>query len=472
MCPETFEVFEDCIGLYATDRTDADSLVKLIKDVLIRLCLPLQHCRGQCYDGASNMSGRRSGVATRIQLEEPRALYVHCMGHSLNLAVQDTSRSVKVMADAFDTMLELAKVFKYSAKKKSILLKVKADLSPESMGIRPLCPTRWTVRAESLRSVVLNYSVIHGALNDIIEEYRGNSEATSQARGIMVTMEKFSFLFGVVVGEQLFSITDTLSKALQKKTMCALEAKRLAAATISSLKEKRSDDDFDTIWDDLLKKADELECEEPILPRRRRAPKRIDEANSTVHYDSTPEDMYRRYYFEILDRLIGEIERRFESPSFTFYSKVEGLLENAAVGDNIPPEDVREVVHHFKEDLIETELLTELKMVKNVYSEKSFEYKLFKEKIALYKSIFPQTSRLLQLLLVMPATSATAERSFSSLRHVKSYLRTTMTQERLNHLMMMYIHQDRKINMDKAIDDFILANSERIRIFGKPKNLH
>ena len=174
MCPHTFEVFEDCIGLYATDRTDAGNLTQLIKDVLVRLSLPLEHCRGQCYDGASNMSGRRSGVAARIQQEEPRALYVHCMGHSLNLAVQDTSCSVKVMADTFDTVLEVAKVFKYSAKKKAMLLKLKADLSPETMGIRSLCPARWTVRAESLRSVILNYSVIHSVLEEIIEEYRGN----------------------------------------------------------------------------------------------------------------------------------------------------------------------------------------------------------------------------------------------------------------------------------------------------------
>ena len=94
--------------------------------------------------------------------------------------------------------------------------------------------------------------------------------------------------------------------------------------------------------------------------------------------------------------------------------------------------DVGVIVEHFKEDLVESDL-TELKMVKNVYCEKSFTYKEFKEKIVLYKNIFPQTSRLLQLLLVMPATSATAERSFSSLRHVKMYLHTTMKQERLNH---------------------------------------
>ncbi len=71
----------------------------------------------------------------------------------------------------------------------------------------------------------------------------------------MVTREKFSFLFGIVIGEKLFSITDTLSKALQKKTMCAMEAKRLAAITLSSLKEQRSDDHFDKVWEELLAKG-------------------------------------------------------------------------------------------------------------------------------------------------------------------------------------------------------------------------
>ena len=352
--------------------------------------------------------------------------------------------------------MTLAKVFKYSAKKKSMLLKLKADLLPETMGIRPLCPTRWTVRAESLRSIILNYSVIHSVLEKIFKEYSGNSEATSQARGIMITMERFSFIFGVVVEEKLFSITDMLSKAVQKKTICTMEAKRLAAVTLSSLKELRNNEQFDMIWEELLAKAVEFDCNEPSLPRRRKAPKRIDEANSTFHFDTTPEDMYRRYYFEVLDKLIGEIERRFESSSFTFYAKVEGVLENAAVGKDISTEHVKDIVQHFKEDLVQSDLITELKIVKNVYCGKSFTYRELKEKIVIYKSIFPQTSRLLQLLLVMPATSATAERSFSTLR-----------QERLNHL----IHQDRKIDIEEAMNEFILCNSERMQVLGKPQCL-
>ena len=115
------------------------------------------------------MSGRCSSVAARIQQDEARALYVCCMGHSLNLAVQDTSRSVKVMADTFDTIPQLATVLKYSIKKKTMLLKPNTDFSSETMGIRPLSPTRWTIRAELLRSVIYNYSVIHSVLEELHE---------------------------------------------------------------------------------------------------------------------------------------------------------------------------------------------------------------------------------------------------------------------------------------------------------------
>ena len=123
------------------------------------------------------------------------------------------------MRDAFDTILELSKVFKYSPKKKAMLLKFKSELSPQTPGIKPLCPTRWTVRAESLRSLVLN--VIKSVLDEILVEYSGNTEATAAARGIATVMMKFSFLFGVVVAEKFFSVTDTLSNAVQKKSLCA-----------------------------------------------------------------------------------------------------------------------------------------------------------------------------------------------------------------------------------------------------------
>ena len=58
---------EEYLGMYKVNRTDAASLVKTIKDVLLMYGLTLKDCCGQCYDGASVMSGVKAGVSTLIQ---------------------------------------------------------------------------------------------------------------------------------------------------------------------------------------------------------------------------------------------------------------------------------------------------------------------------------------------------------------------------------------------------------------------
>ena len=79
------------MGLYKVDETSADTITTVLSDVLCRMTLSVFNCRGQCYDGASNMSGVRRGLATQFLSEEPRALYNHCYGHALNFAVGDTT---------------------------------------------------------------------------------------------------------------------------------------------------------------------------------------------------------------------------------------------------------------------------------------------------------------------------------------------------------------------------------------------
>ena len=68
----------------------------------------------------------------------------------------------------------------------------------------------------------------------------------------------------------------------------------------------------------------------------------------------------------------------------------------------------------------------------------------------------------------MPATNASPERSFSALRRVKTYLRSTMSQERLNHLMVLHIHQDEVDKLDlRAIGNEFIGEMElRKRMFG------
>ena len=71
----------------------------------------------------------------------------------------------------------------------------------------------------------------------------------------------------------------------------------------------------------------------------------------------------------------------------------------------------------------------------------------------------------------MPASNATSERSFSALRRVKTYLRSTMVQQRLNNLMVLHVHKDMTdaIDLQKLATDFIGDSEHRLKIFGKPK---
>ena len=79
---------------------------------------------------------------------------------------------------------------------------------------------------------------------------------------------------------------------------------------------------------------------------------------------------------------------------------------------------------------------------------------------------------LVKLILVMPATNATSERCFSALRRVKTYLRGTMRQDRLNYAMMLHSHKNRtdNLNLINVANDFVTEkNDHRLNVFGRFK---
>lgn len=89
-------------------------MTAVIKDILIHCVLPLDNCRGQAYDGASNMMGHLTGVAKQIQSEYLAALRVHCFAHCLNLCLQDAAKKCKPIRAALDNVMELSQLIRYS----------------------------------------------------------------------------------------------------------------------------------------------------------------------------------------------------------------------------------------------------------------------------------------------------------------------------------------------------------------------
>jgi hypothetical protein len=84
------------------------------------------------------------------------------------------------------------------------------------------------------------------------------------------------------------------------------------------------------------------------------------------------------------------------------------------------------------------------------------------------KAMFCEYSKLLSLYLTIPVTTATAERSFSVMNRIKTYLRCIMSQQRLNHVIIPHIHKEKLdlLDLNSICSDFISKNENRKSFFG------
>ena len=175
--------------------------------------------------------------------------------------------------------------------------------------MKPLCPTRWTVRTRSLGAIASNYAVLTIALLEIHEG--GRDEYALKAGGYLATMDKFSTYFGIKLSYLLFSATEQLSMTLQGQDTTIQEAVSGAHLAIKFLENQRNDDKFDRFYSRIVEDSKELTTE-PVLPRYKRPPRRFDEGSTQGHRFEDAKCCFRQQYFEALDTASGELEKRFQ----------------------------------------------------------------------------------------------------------------------------------------------------------------
>ena len=462
---------EEFTGLAKVPSIDANTVKETTEDSLLRMNLSLKNCRGQCYDGASNMTGVKKGVASQISSKEPRAIFTHCYGHALNLAVGDTVKQSKLMRDAFNTTHEISKLLKYSPKRDSLIECLKQNIAPETQGFRTLCPTRWTVRAASLKSVIDNYTV----LQELWDECDTNdSDIRARILGVSAQMGTFNYLFGFMLGYEILRHTDNLSKALQQEALTASEGQELGKLAIECLLKMRNDIKFDHFWEKVEAVRINVDVVEPAVPRKRKVPERFQVGNGEYSFPVTVKEVYRPQYFEALDLAVTGIQERFDQPGYRVLQNIEDLLIKASqpgtTADFVT--ELEFVCKFYGEDLHKDRLTLQLETLQaHFHNEKLKDTNL---NVLLWtlslpaREMFSKIVTLVKILLVILATNASSERTFSALRRIKTYLRTTMTQARLNHLMMLHIHCEETDSLDlKAVaKEFIQSRERRRIVFG------
>lgn len=179
------------------------------------------------------------------------------------------------------------------------------------------------------------------------------------------------------------------------------------------------------------------------------------------------QDYFRSVYFETLDLAINFILDRFNQPGYKVYSHLESVLLNAVNGNDFL-EHLDYVCNFYEEDLERNSLLTQLQTLwvqlggeKDLGSNDVMAY--LKSLLSVTVDYFSEIFNVARLILVAPATNAVSERSASSLRRLKTYLQTTMSQERLNQCMILHVHKERtdKLNIGNIGDHFVMSSTDR-----------
>ena len=445
---------------------------------MLRLSLPIAQCRGQAYDGASNMSGHISGVAARLLRVEQSAIFVHCFAHCTNLCLQTLGRISQCVHDALELVMGLSQLIRFSPKRSTLFDTLRSQVSPAAPSLKPLCPTRWTVRTRAIGAVLTNYSLLLDAL-EIIQ--RGKDEYAMKANGYLTSMQQFGIFLGLKLSYLIFAATEQLSLTLQGKDTTIQEGYQAAVVARSYFEKQRTDAAYDTFYSVVVTKSKDM-TDDPVLPRQRRPPRRID-SDTLSHEFSTPKCYFRKQYFEALDTVISELSDRFcQRRGLPIAAKLEKLLIDAANGSFTDGDLSQEIIELYSRDLDKASLSNQLKMLPQLvhtYNAGNPQTAIrevtglrtmcdIMNSISVSRTLFNQIDRLLHIILTVPVTTSTAERSFSTLRRLKTYLRSTMTRTRLNNLMMLHIHKDRtdKLDICDIAKEFVAYN-ERQKNFGK-----
>ena len=460
---DDFCVHEEFVGFFEPSSTTGAALAHMISDALCRLGLPISKLRGMAFDGAANMSGKTGGAQAILRERQPAALFVHCGAHCVNLVARDCTDGSTLIRNALQTVNEVGSLFSQSIKFREQFTTIRSEEGKDAHKLRPLCPTRWTVRLSAVEAMISQYDDVMRALEDISS---GSSSISVRASGLHSQLGKESTLIALHLARLVLSPLDRLGRKLQGRSCSVSDLLENVRGTIRLLHTQR--DQAKALVISLRQKVDQSRCEQPIqLPRQRRAPARFFEGTELTA-PSTVNDFLEQQLAEVVDRACMQLTQRFDQDGVREHAKMEALLLGQHDACSVAAQLHRSP---WAADLSAADLSPQLQVVFRDRRPESLQdaVKIMQEVPEPARAMFPEVNKLLQLLLTLPASSATAERSFSALRRLKTWLRSTMCQVRLTSVAVCHVHRHRvdAVDADKLAAQFVSLNAGRERVFGR-----
>jgi hypothetical protein len=269
-------------------------------------------------------------------------------------------------------------------------------------------------------------------------------------------MEKFDTLFNILMMNMLFEKTNILNEALQKKSLTLQNALTFAEIVIAQLVEMTVDaKTFNDLFDQSLSLADEYGI---VPPTSRFLPGRLRSEQEDKRSQIDPREYYKSIFDKSVDAFVQHLSEKFNTENYKPLIVIVNIFTSQEL---IESQDLFFDLSIYRDDIDFNATVNEYKVWREFKNKEALSItnmsnvkKIFVEKSL--KSVFPNLFTLLSIYLTMPVTSVECERSFSVLKRLKSWLRTTMGQVRLSSLSIIQIHSEAasKLDLNKIVDIF------------------
>ena len=215
ICEDSVEFFECENGI--TGLVLAEKIKSALQD---KYGLHMINLRGQCYDGAGNMSGVRNGLAARVTQEFPKEVYTWCSSYKLNLCAVN-SCDITEMRNMIDKASEVAIFSNYSPQRQRAFeeqieiyckeneqdtVEDKDEKRKRKKKLKMLCKTKWVERHDAYNTFTEPYTAEHSS------EF--TSDTVKRASSFFDGITEFQFIVTLIIAKHILNTTQILSKSL------------------------------------------------------------------------------------------------------------------------------------------------------------------------------------------------------------------------------------------------------------------
>ncbi|XP_057522479.1 uncharacterized protein LOC130802478 [Amaranthus tricolor] len=408
---ENGSVVERFLGILHVGDTTALSLKNAIMSLLMEHSLSPSMIRGQGYDGASNMRGEINGLKTLIMNDTPRAYYIHCFAHQLQLTLVAVAKKNVNCTWLFDVLANLLNVVGASCKRRDLIRKNQAQVVAQALevgeiesgsglnqerGLSRPGDTRWGSHYKCLISIINLFPSIVKVLEEIGENGSPDDKLKAQMR----------------------------------------------------------DQGWDSLLDKVILFCTKHEIDVPSMdaqyvPQGRS--RRFAKQATNLHHFRVD------IFLEVIDLHLQEIDNRFNEKNMELLTCMASLSPRGNFS-SFDKERILKLASLYPEEFSCFDL-TALDLQLDVFLDSMQNDERFHDlqdinslSMMLVKTrrheTFPLIHLLIKLMLILPVATASVERVFSAMTFVKNKLRNSIGDQLVNDCLVTYIEKEVFLQVD------------------------